>query len=236
MSRFTPVAIINGPVSTQMTDFADKQLVGKMTAEVIVVSDPLSDAAQAIRSFQSRIQRQFLNAGVRSFAILGDASQTGASFLAANLAVACAQSGLRTALIDANLADPRQAEIFGIDPMTPGLADWVGSPDVDCARFVVAPAPNLFLMPAGTPSQDESLLQQVKVSAIIRQLGRLFDVVIYDIPPATDLANALAVAAAAERTILVGREHHTLVNTLQQLSSLVQQCRGNVAGIVLTQF
>jgi len=95
--------------------------------------------------------------------------------------------------------------------------------------------PNLTVIPAGRAGAHEPL-QNPRLVAVIAQLSRIFDAVIYDAPPASDLANALAIAGVVERTFLVGREHRSRVSTLQQLHSLVEQCHGKVEGIILSRF
>jgi len=209
----------------------------RTSPEIVVLRNPLSHAAEAIRSIQSQLQRQFIDRGVRSFAIVGDDAKCGASLIAANIAVACAQAGRRTALVDANLKDPQQCDIFGFDPSDPGLAEWLTASDfrVNRSQYGFQRFPNLAVIPAGRAGAHEPL-QNPRLVAVIAQLSRIFDAVIYDAPPASDLANALAIAGAVERTFLVGREHRTRVATLQQLHSLVEQCHGKVEGIILSRF
>jgi Mrp family chromosome partitioning ATPase len=209
----------------------------RASPEIVVLRNPLSHAAEAIRSVQSQLQRQFIDRGIRSFAIVGDDSKCGSSLIAANIAVSCAQAGRRTALVDANLKDPQQFEIFGFSPSDPGLAEWLMCSDfrVNRNKYGHQSFPNLTVIPAGLADAHEPL-QNPRLVAVIAQLSRIFDAVIYDAPPASDLANALAIAGAVERTFLVGREHRTRVSTLQQLHSLVEQCHGKVEGVILSRF
>ena len=209
----------------------------RISREIAVLVEPLSRAADAIRSVQSRLQRQFLDQGIRSFALVGDADNRGTSLVAANLAVAFAQTGCRTILLDAKFIRPRQAELFCLSPQQHGLADWLATdqPPYDGAGYGYPALPNLIVVPAGQQSAAD-LLQQPKLVSIMSQLSRLFDVVIFDAPPATDLANCIAVTAGAERTIIVARLHETALRTVRQLESLVEQCHGKVEGIILSRF
>jgi Mrp family chromosome partitioning ATPase len=214
------------------------KLDGGGRERIVVISEPLSQAAEAIRNVRSQMQRQSVDLGVRSFAILGDHPASGSSFVAANLAVSFAQTGQRTVLVDTNFVASGQSEFFSIPSNSPGLAEWLTSDDVnrDIGRYGLAPLPNLSLVPAGRCADACEPLQHPSLVAVMTQLYRMFEVIIYDAPPATDLANAVAVAAIAERTILVGREQRTPIASLQQLRSLVENCHGKIEGVILVRF
>jgi Mrp family chromosome partitioning ATPase len=217
---------------------AVSELAKHISREIVVLAEPLSRAADVIRGVQGRLQRQFLDQGIRSFALVGDAPNRGTSYIAANLAVSYAQTGSRTALVDANLNDPRQAELFCLPHQRVGLSDWLAYDQVasDGGGYGLAPLPNLTVVPAGQRSAAGDLLQHPNLISIMAQLNRIFDVVIYDAPPATDLANCIAVAAGAERTIIVGRMQETAIQTVRQLQSLVKQCHGEIGGVILSRF
>ena len=57
-------------------------------------------------------------------------AEDGADVVAANLAIAMAQLGRQTLLVDANLRRPRQHEFFGLKPAA-GLSDLLQNRDVD---------------------------------------------------------------------------------------------------------
>lgn len=215
---------------------SDNQWNARVSSDIVVLTKPLAHTSEAIRRVQSQLQRRFIDQGIRSFAIVGDDPRSGSSFITANLAVSCAQSGRRTVLVDTNLGQQRQSQTFGLDPTSPGLADWLESDEyADFTRYGSLRLPNLTVIPAGRSSRASDLLQQPRLASIMAQLSRIFDVVICDAPPASDLANSLAVAGIAERTVLVGRQHLTQVSMLQRLQSLIAQCHGRVEGVILVQ-
>lgn len=204
--------------------------------ELVVLNAPESPAAEAIRSLYSQLNQKALPNGRKTFAVLADAPGRGATFVAANLALSFAQSGYRTALIDANLSKPRLASLFELDPHIHGLSDWLINLDVRRRqRYGATPYQNLSLLPAGTNGGAELLLNRAMLT-IMAELARLFDVVIYDAPDASEASVAMALAGKADQTILVGRQHVSKAVTLSKLEKQVIECGGAVAGVVLSKF
>ena len=93
--------------------------------EVVVLSDPTSPDAEALRLLRTQIIAQHVGAGRRAFAVCGATDGAGASYIAANLAVALSQVGIKTLLVDANLRNPRIDAVFGIAPTGPGLSPYL---------------------------------------------------------------------------------------------------------------
>ena len=86
-----------------------------------------------MRSIRAALAASALEAKTNSIAIVGPQSGVGASYLAANLAVAFAQAAAPTLLVDANLRNPRIAQMFGVDRRAEGLADALNYRMVSCA-------------------------------------------------------------------------------------------------------
>jgi Mrp family chromosome partitioning ATPase len=84
----------------------------------------------------------------------------GSTTTAANYAFALAQSGRRVAIVDANLREPAQHRMFGIDS-TPGLAEALASRDMNL-DFVMCTTSidGISLVPAGLcPPNPSELLE-----------------------------------------------------------------------------
>lgn len=211
---------------------------GSLVPELVISNDPASPTADAIRGIQAQLQETYLSRGIRSFAVVADGPGRGTTFLAANLAVFCAQLGMNTVLVDANFENPRQASLFGIPPDTPGLSDWLvltGSARHQ-GQFGVNIFRNFVLVPAGTRNDADLVLQQANLKSIVVDLVRFYEVVIFDSPPASDFAHAMAIAGGSERTLLIGRRGVTLVKDFEELKLRVEQCQGRVAGLIISDF
>lgn len=75
--------------------------------EIVVVSDPASPRAEALRLLRTQIIAQHVNAGRRAFAVTAATDGAGATYIAANLAAALSQVGIKTLLVDFEPAEPQ---------------------------------------------------------------------------------------------------------------------------------
>src|SRR5205823_3829656 len=146
----------------------------------------------------------------------------GKTTLAAQLAGRCANAGLATLLIDADLRRPRLGDLLEV-PEGPGLADVLaGEVDAEAALVVIGNAGGFHLLPAGAAGPDPSrLLQGDRLGQLLAQLRQAFDIVIVDAPPVLAVPDALllgrwtdgavlAVRHDASRFPLVERAHRRL--------------------------
>src|ERR1700748_150683 len=68
--------------------------------DVVLLSNPTGAAAEAIRALRTHLMAQHVGEGRRALAVCGASHHVGRTFMAVNLAVALAQIGLKTLLID----------------------------------------------------------------------------------------------------------------------------------------
>jgi len=88
--------------------------------ELVTLSEPLGQGAEYIRALRTHVMAQHVEAGRRALAVCEPAPKLGATFVAANLAVALAQAGVSTLLIDGNLRSPAMHHLFRSERSAPG--------------------------------------------------------------------------------------------------------------------
>ncbi len=214
------------------------QPAGRVSDEVVVVSDPASPRAESIRLLRTQIIAQHLSAGRRAFAVASPAAGAGVTFIAANLAAALAQVGIKTLLVDSNLRDPRVDTIFGLEPGGPGLTTFLGLQAGRPERIVYPDVlPNLSVIPSGPAvARPQELLSGARFRAGVDILLREFDIAIFDTPPANESADALTVAGVIGYALLVARRHTSYVRDVQVLADQLAAARASVIGSVLNVY
>lgn len=209
-----------------------------VTSELAVMVAPGSDTAERMVAVASQLQHVHVDLGVRSFCFIGDEKKVGTTVVAANVAAAFAMSGQRTILVETNLRSPRIAAMFGIDETKPGLSEWMaGLGDVQSWAGYMQPAyPNLMVMAAGNALKEGEAYLATELRGLILEMSRMFDVVICDCAPMSDVSGTLAAVAAVERTIMVARANRSRLNALLAFQDVVKNCGGVIGGSVLLEF
>jgi len=209
-----------------------------VASELAVMVAPGSDTAERMVAVASQLQHVHVDLGVRSFCFIGDEKKVGTTVVAANVAAAFAMSGQRTILVETNLRSPRIAAMFGIDKSKPGLSEWMaGLGDVQSWAGYMQPAyPNLMVMAAGNALKEGEAYLATELRGLILEMSRMFDVVICDCAPMSDVSGTLAAVAAVERTIMVARANRSRLNALLAFQDVVKNCGGVIGGSVLLEF
>ena len=130
----------------------------------------------------------------------------GKTTLAAQLAGRCANAGLSTLLIDADLRRPALGTLLQV-PEGPGLAEVLnGEATLEEAIVVVNQAGGFHLLPAGGDGLDPSrLLQGEQLGQLLARLKDAFDTILIDVPPLLPVPDALLVGRWTDGAVLAVR-------------------------------
>ncbi len=222
-----------GPRPAESTRF-------RPTERLITLSDPTGEAAEAIRSLRTYIMAQHVEKGRRALAICEPGAGAGCSFVAANLAVALAQVGVNTLLLEADLRRPSLDKFIRPTEPAPGLRRYLTSPDVQLSDVIQSEVlPRLSVLYAGSrPQENDSAVQELLAGAPFRDLMtdclREFDATIIDTPPANRCSDASRVSNIAGYALVVARRDVTLMNDVKTLVSELEANEAKVVGTVLT--
>lgn len=204
----------------------------------VIVSDPYSEVAEAIHALRARVQSQHLQEGRRALAICGPTPEVGCTFVAVNLAVALAQVGIKTLLVDGDLRNPSIQSYF--DPVLtgPGLFESLMAPSAPVADFSHEEVlPNLDVLTAGDPDRTaHELLAGDGFPELINVCMRDYDLTIVDTPPANSCADALRISTVVGFSLIVVRKQRTLVSDVRVLADQLKKERVRAIGSVLNSY
>lgn len=203
-------------------------------AELVCACDPLGGDAQSFRELRTELLTGVLNDPVRrAIAVVSPDRGDGRSYVASNLAVAFAQLGRRTLLVDADLRTPRQHTLFGID-------DSLGLSHLLCGRAGPeaiqqrSPVAGLSVIAAGTiPPNPSELLHRDTFAARMQDWLFEFDHVVVDTPAANHGIEARILAATARAALVVGRRNSARLHALQRLVTSIENGPAALAGVVM---
>jgi len=206
---------------------------GALGRELVAAYQPFSAYAEALRALRSQLVMRWFGNGNKALAVVAAQPGDGCSALAANLAVVFSQLGENTLLVDANLRQPAQHELFRLRERR-GLSDiLIGRAGLDAVSRIDALA-NLAVLGAGAvPPNPQELLNRRNFGELMHELQAAHDVVIVDTAPAIGTSDAQPVAMRCGGALLVSRLDVTplrdLANVRDQL--LVSDVQ-IVAGVV----
>jgi capsular exopolysaccharide synthesis family protein len=202
--------------------------------ELVTLTSPSAPAAEAFRLLRTSVKFLGIERQVRVVQITSPSPGEGKTMVAANLAVAFAQSGDRVVLVSADLRRPRLEEILNV-PLTPGLtAVLIGDVTLPQAIQAADGVPNLSVLPAGHPPPNPSeLLSGERARRLIDVLGQTYDVVIVDCPPVLPVTDSLVMARMVDATLLVTSANKTSKRSLTRAVELLRQVDAPLSGTVL---
>jgi len=201
--------------------------------DLVAAYQPYSQRVEALRALRSQLVLRWFHRGNKVLAVVAANPGDGCSNLAANLSVVFAQLGERTLLIDANLRDPSQRDIFNLNQRK-GLSDiLIGRADMDVITKIESLA-GLSVLGAGTvPPNPQELLGRNGFDALINKARDQYDVVIVDTPPAVLTSDAQAVAARCGGALLVSRLNQTRMADLANVRDQLLICDVQVVAAIV---
>jgi capsular exopolysaccharide synthesis family protein len=205
-------------------------------ARLVMSEDALSPTAEAYRILQSSLAFLEVGSSAKVLLLTSATPGEGKSTTAANLAIAFAEAGLKTVLVDADLRHPRLHKFFKVDNRH-GLSDILtGKATFD--QVVQAGGwheseSGLALLTAGRPlNHPTRALTSPSLTALLARL-RQRDVVILDAPPTLPVADTAMLAAHADALLVVANPGVSSRPALEQLGRRLPSLGAKVLGIVL---
>jgi len=209
-----------------------------MSESLVAAFNPYGAKGRAIRYLAARIKLENAAENGLCFSIAGAHRKCGATFIAANLAVAFSEFGLRTLLIDTNIGRPRLQQLFACR-LAPGLSTRL-TPGVGPAAFAIKLPEfrDLSLLPAGKSSVWKSnTLRSDYLAYVISAVRDQYDIVICDAPAMSPAKDDCEVTAAVCRNVLsVLRKNHTRVSSARAMLSALDTVGTRQLGSVLCEF
>lgn len=209
-----------------------------LSRELVTAFKPFSRAAEEMRALRGQIMLRWFNDDRRRrlLSVVSQRPRDGRSFIAANLAVVFSQQGHRTLLIDANLRQPHQAQIFHTGH-SPGLAGILaGRAGLEVIESVPG-LPGLRVLPAGAPPPNpQELVGMPSFGALLQQVSQNHDVVLIDTPACESFADAEIIAARTGAALVVARKNRSPLGGMGELARRLQDTGVALVGSVLNHY
>jgi tyrosine-protein kinase Etk/Wzc len=229
---------VDGRLRKRKTENVAKRAWMQMreSPDLIMATDFTSRLAEPYRRLEANIRFSKEGDQIKTIAITSPGRGEGKSVLAANLALAFAETGKEVVLVDLNFRQPAVHTLFGID-RSPGLQDWMQATTSIDTALRRTPLPNLKLLTVGSVvtglkdiSRNDLILQA------LNELKTRFDMVLIDTPAFGRYADAAGALATADSVLICTRFLQTPWAELDILKKNLNDIHAEVSGVVITAF
>jgi capsular exopolysaccharide synthesis family protein len=190
------------------------------------------DVVEAFRTLRTNLL--FLEGAgrPRTVALVSPNPNSGKSFCAIHLAESAVAVDAEVVLVDADLRRPVIHSRVRI-PREPGLSDALRGADIHDAIHWVEGIPNLKVLPSGSPVSDTVGVLGGRAFRQVLDTLDTAELVVVDTPPGAVYADALAVSAQCDATLLVLDSKTTRRRAARLLIDSLERTGATLIGVVV---
>ena len=210
----------------------------KLSPDLVALNEPFSPRSESFRALRSQLMMRVFNepGSPHALAVISANTGDGKTYCAANLAVALAQLGGRTLLVDGDMRSPRVHEVFNL-PNKAGLSGILSGRADKQVIAQVAGIPSLFVLPVGTvPPNPLELVERPAFGLLMRELTSKFDHVVVDTPAAVHGADAAVITARCGAAIVIARKDTSRTAAMRELVASFEGAPVKMAGVVFNEY
>jgi polysaccharide biosynthesis transport protein len=205
----------------------------KPTRRLVMLTRPESVVADAYRGLRTRIVRSAATAEATTLLVTSPARED-KDMVAANLAVALAQSGRSAILVCADLRWGQAHRLLGLDG-NEGIVGVLDRRTFLANVLIPAAVPGLDVLPAGGPPLDTgALLQRPAFRTMLGVLMDQADFVVIIAPPVLASADAQILADLADMTLVVADARRSARAQVRTAMRELAPVHDKIVGCVLT--
>ena len=197
----------------------------------------LQEASQLVESFRSlslTVRSAFDGIGPVMLTVSSPGPGDGKSFVSANLAMALADGGYRTVVIDGDIRRGALHSVFAPATQTPGLTDFLAGDAILSEVLRPTSHPGLFLVPCGRRRRNgPELLAGEGMVNLLRDLRQQFDAIICDSAPLGAGIDPFALGVASGAMLIVLRTGETDRKLAQAKLEVLDRMPVRILGTVL---
>jgi capsular exopolysaccharide synthesis family protein len=201
-----------------------------------LLTQPYSAAAEAFRSLRTVLElKEITHRQIILFT--SSSSGEGKTYCSVNCAVALAQQGYRTLIVDADLRNPNVDKNLGLAPGQAGLADCL-SGKMKAEQVIISTSlPGLSVLTAGLPvSNAAELMSGSHLSELLADAAFAdFERIVFDTAPVNAVSDALHLVKHATEICLVVQAGRTPVKAAQRAQVALEAAHAQEIGIVLNR-
>ena len=199
-------------------------------------SDPQSFVAESFRGLRASLILHDRENPLKTILVVSAIPGEGKSFCGANLAVAFAQAGLKTLLIDADLRLPTLHTYFNFPPNeeSNGFPDILAGRATLASAVVSSPLPTLELLLTTTPVDSPAeLLSGIRLPLLLDEAAQKYDRIVIDSAPLNAVSDTMLIMQKADAILLVIRAAQTPASESKSALQKIYSSKMKPLGLIL---
>ncbi len=199
-------------------------------------SDPQSLVAESFRGLRASLILYDREHPLKTILVVSAVPGEGKSFCGANMAVAFAQAGLKTLLIDADLRLPTLHTYFNLPPGAEnnGFASVLAGRATLDSVVVPSQIPALALLLTTSPADSPAeLLSGIRLPLLLDEAARKYDRVVIDSAPINAVSDTMLIMQKADAILLVIRAAQTPASECREALQKIEGSKMKPLGLIL---
>ena len=202
--------------------------------ELVTIRNPGSAAAEAYRTLRTNLMFSSVDQPVSTLLVTSPARAEEKSSVLANLAVAFAQGGHSTILVDSDLRRPAQHVIWGANNERGLTTMMLEDSALADPPLIQTGIDGLQLLPSGPlPPTPADILGGQRMGEVIGLLRARASYVLFDGPPVLAVTDAALLGSQLDGVLLVIRAGHTRREHAARAREALERVHVRIVGAVL---
>ena len=237
IARFTERPVLGTLPVVNKSVLKGVEAYGDSALDTLAQTAPRSSFSEGIKTLRTNLTFMAPDNPPEVLLTTSPGPGEGKTLTSLNMAIAWAQSGEKTVLVDSDMRRPRVHKALGMDNsvglsqvITEGrdLDDVTRSPGFDIGLDVITCGP--------VPPNPSELLHTERFGRVVEELRQKYDRVIFDSPPLAAVSDALVLSHSADAVLLVLRFGQTrqelFARSVEQLEAIGAPLIGTVLNAV----
>jgi capsular exopolysaccharide synthesis family protein len=203
-------------------------------ANLITLTDPRAPASEAYRTLRTNLMFYSLDKPLSTLVITSAIPGEGKSTVLSNLAVTLAQAGHETVIVDCDLRQPSQHDLWGLNNEQ-GLTTML----LDAAALENPPlqpvnVEHLHILPSGPlPPNPADVIGSRRMKDLIDALKSRAEYVLFDVPPVLAVTDAALLGINVDGMLLVLRAGSSRRDHAARAKEELERVKVPIVGTVL---
>ncbi|EMF0404973.1 CpsD/CapB family tyrosine-protein kinase [Enterococcus hirae] len=206
--------------------------MGKLLIDVVTFIDPDSPISEQYRGIRTNIEHVKSKENIQTIFFTSANSGEGKSTTIINLAVVFAKTGKKVLMVDCDIRKQSLSESFNVQKAG-GFVRMLEERSKLSDEIYSTNVTNLSFLPSGQPVKNPAeILLNPSLSEVVSEMKEQFDLIFFDTPPISEVADTQILSTKLDRCILIVRENYSSKDAVVKAKETLDHMGVKYLGII----